>query len=94
MRGTNITQTVITVPAATSTLLIRANGRRSFLTLLNTGTADAFLAFAPDTTPTAAATGYTLYANGGGLGMDGLTVSQDAISAYSTAGTTVVVLEG
>jgi hypothetical protein len=94
VRGTNVTQTVVTVPAATSTQLVRPNGRRTFLTLQNRGANDAALAFQADAVPTATATGYILYGNGGGLAMDGMTVSQDGISAYSTAGTTIVVLEG
>lgn len=93
-----ITQTVVTLAAATNTQLLAANASRRYLLIVNIGTGDAWLAFG--STAAVAATGYPLPAaaaaggQGGGYSCDASTVPSGAIQAISTAGTTLVVLEG
>lgn len=93
----NITQTIVSIPAATSSPVIAANRSRRFLGIQNIGTDRANLGFAGSATVDS---GWAL-ASGGAAGDQGgaLTLSSTeavhtgAIYAYSTAGTTLVVLE-
>lgn len=95
MIGTNITQTVRTLAAATPTLLVASNPRRKFLGLQNPGAGDVTLAFgdAPGAA-LVAGLGWQLYASGGGFSWDGLTVPTEAVYGISTAASTVIVVEG
>lgn len=91
------TQTVITVPAATSTLLIAANPRRDYLAFQNIGAGDANLGFAGSAS---ADTGWSLDAasaagrQGGSMVWEGSSICPTSVYAYSTVGTSIVVLEG
>lgn len=96
--GNNIAQTVVTVPATTSTQVIAARADRSFLSLVNIGTGDAWLSF--NSTPATVNGGWPLMGaaslgqQGGGYVWDGTIVPVVSLNVYSTAGTTIVVMEG
>lgn len=93
----SVTQTVITVTAATSVQLVAANSARRYLALAVIGTSPANLGFAGSA---AANSGWPLDGasetgrQGGGIVWEGSTVPSGAVHAYSTVGTTIVVLEG
>jgi hypothetical protein len=93
-----ITQTIVTLTAATSATLIAANANRRYLCWMNTGTAP--MTVAPGAVTVVAGTGMnydpgsSASNQGGSFCQDGVTVSQQAFSAISTAGTKVTVWEG
>ena len=92
------TQTVVTLPAGTSTTLVAANANRRALRWMVTGTNP--MTVAPGAVTVVAGTGMN-YSPGSGTGFQGGSdsfvgneVSQQAFSAISTGGTTVVVWDG
>jgi hypothetical protein len=93
-----ITQTVVTLTAATSATLIAANASRRYLCWMNTGTAP--MTVAPGVVTVVAGTGMnydpgsSASNQGGVFCQESITVSQQAFSAISTAGTKVTVWEG
>lgn len=93
----SITQTVVTVPAATNTSLVVFNPLRKYLAIANIGTGQGSLAFDKTAVvnqgyPLAPAA--SLGAQGGGLLWEAGAVPLNGVNVISTAGTTVVVLEG
>lgn len=94
--GMQITQTVVTLPAATDTQLVAKNPYRHYLAIVTTGINPANIAF---DAAAVASTGWPLAAaptvggQGGSIEFD-VSVPLNSIHAYSTLGTTVVVLEG
>jgi hypothetical protein len=96
-----ITQSIVTVPATTTTnatQLIPANANRKTLYFVNIGTNLATLAF--NTSTITAGSGLPLMPasqagyQGGGYSFDEGAITTDAIYGLSTSGTTIVVLEG
>jgi hypothetical protein len=93
-----VTQTVVTLTAATSRTLIAANASRKYLFWMNIGTAP--MTVAPGAVTVTAGQGANFDPGssssnqGGTFSMENSSVSQQAFSAISTAGTTVVVWEG
>jgi hypothetical protein len=93
-----ITQTVVTLSAATSTTLVAANVNRKYLCWMDVGTAP-FTA-APGLVTVTAGNGMnydpgsSASNQGGTFCQEGVTVSQQAFSAISTVGTKVTVWEG
>ncbi len=89
----NVTQRVVTLPAGVSTALAPAvTSGRNYLGFTNIGAGDAFLGF--DATAVVNS-GWPLYASGGGMTFTNAEgVPTNAVTAISTAGSTVVVLEG
>lgn len=86
-------QTTYTLVAATSTLIAAADNRRGYLAILNRGAGDADIGLGE---AAVAGAGWPLYAGGGGFTW----TEQKAFApvgevyAISTAGTTLVVMEG
>lgn len=100
MAQTNFITTPLTLSAATSALLVSQKSNRNYLLLQNTGTNPASFTFGSGNAvagagisldPASAAGG-----QGGSIVFDSQfgTVPQDAVHAISTAGTTVVAVEG
>lgn len=95
--GMQIKQTVLTLTAATDTPLVVFNPMRKYLAIANIGTGLATLGF---DAVAVANSGYpmspaaSLGAQGGGLVWEAGAVPFNGIHAISTAGTTIVVLEG
>jgi hypothetical protein len=88
--GVSITQTVVALTAGADATLIAANPKRRFLAVANIGTNPATLAF---DVAAVAGQGWPLAA-GASFPWDGASVPTNALHAISTAGSTVVVLEG
>lgn len=93
-----ITQTIVTLTAATSRALIAANTSRKYLCWMNVGTAP--FTVAPGAVTVTAGQGFnydpgsSASNQGGAFCQENSSVSQQAFSAISTAGTTVAVWEG
>lgn len=90
----SITQTIVTVPAATSTPLVGVNAQRRGLEFQNIGANSLTIARATTATAT---NGLVLAAGTGGAGgsekfFSGPTPA-DAFAAFSTSGTSVLVWE-
>lgn len=97
--GLTLTQTTVTLTAATDTTVVAANASRKYLALAVTNTGDVNgMTF--DGTAAVAGTGWPLGGasvagkRGDGFVWEGDGVPTNAIHAISTAGTTIVVLEG
>jgi hypothetical protein len=90
-------QTVVSVPAATDTVLVAFNPLRKYLAIANIGTGLASLGFdqvAVVNSGYPLAPAASLGAQGGGLVWEAGVVPLNGMHCISTAGTTVVVLEG
>jgi len=93
----SMTQSVVTLAADTSTLIIAANASRRYLAIVNIGVGHCNLGFAGSATvdsgfplDAAAAVGR----QGGGVVWEGAGVPSGAVHGRSFVGTSVVVLEG
>jgi len=95
--GMAVRQTVVTLTAATDTTVVAANPSRKYLAICNIGTGLASLAFDQ---AAVAGQGWPLSAagsagdQGGAIFFEASMLTRQAIHAISTAGSTVVVLEG
>lgn len=90
--------TAITVSAATTTLIVGRNTGRQYLAIQNTGVNPVSFGFVAES-PAAAGAGISLDPASAAGGQGGSwewvdTVPTNPIYAYSTTGTTVVVVEG
>jgi hypothetical protein len=79
------------VAAATGAVVIAANANRKTLCLINPGAGDAFFGFASTVN---AATGWPLYAGGGGFTWALGEAPTGAVYVFSTVGTTIIAKEG
>lgn len=87
-----VTQRVVTLPAGVSTIIAPAVFGRNYLALQNIGAGDATLNF---DAAAVAGSGWYLAGSGGGFtwtNAEGVPANQ--VRAISTAGSTIVVLEG
>ena len=95
--GMSINQTVVTLTANTDAKIVSANANRRYLAICNIGTNVAALAF---DVAAVAAQGWPLAAapvageQGGTLIFEASGVPLQAVHAISTAGTTLIVMEG
>lgn len=95
--GVTINQTVVSLTAATDTTLVAANPLRKYLAIVNIGTGLVSLAW---NTAAVAGQGWPLTAagvagdQGGALIFEASAMPFGAVHGISTAGSTVVVLEG
>jgi len=96
--GITITQTYVTLAAATSATMIAANTARKYICWMNVGTAP--MTVVPGVVTVTAGTGMnydpgsSAINQGGSFCQDGVSVSKQAFSAISTAGTKVTIWEG
>jgi len=97
--GMSVVQTVVTLTAATNTTLVAANPLRKYLAVCNIGTGLVSLAFGTASVAVAGS-GWPLAAagsagdQGGALIFESSVLPMQAVKGISTAGSTVVVLEG
>lgn len=95
--GVTINQTVVSLTAATDTTLVAANPNRKYLAIVNIGTGLVSLAWNQAAT---AGQGWPLTAaasagdQGGALIFEASSMPIGEVHGISTAGSTVVVLEG
>jgi|SRR5580658_5805772 hypothetical protein len=92
--------TVVTVPSSTRTQVTGRFDKRQYLALQNTGAGSVSFTFLSSAGPTSAGAGISLDPTTASSGAQGGvwewidTVPQNAIYAYSAAGTTVVIVQG
>ena len=95
--GMSVVQTVVTLTATVDATIVAANSNRKYLAIININTGLATLAF---DTAAVAGQGWPLSAaasagdQGGAVVFEASAITQQAVHAISTAGTTLVVLEG
>lgn len=89
---TRLVQRVVTLAAGVSTEIAPAAIGRNYLGIMNIGTGDASLAFSATAV---AGQGWLVASGGGGMTFTNAEgVPSNQVTAISTAGTTIVILEG